>query len=365
MRILFTSGNGWLPEAIGGTQISTHHIIQQASSDGHECAVYCGLVGRGAFGLHMRLQRKLRGRKFSIDHHQGYSVMRTWTPFERGSIRACVADFRPDVAVVQAMGAALMASEFQALGIPVVMYLRNVEFEELGGDISSIDGVRFIANSNFTARAYRDKYGISATIIPPTIEAAKFRSEGPRSHATLINVHPNKGYAIAREVARACPEIPFLFVQGWTLDPDEERRTRDEISELPNVALIPRTPDIASIYGRTKVLLAPSQWEEAWGRVASEAHCSGIPVIGSDRGGLPEAIGPGGIVLRHDAPVQDWVDALRGLWTDAQAYSALSDAARAYAARPQLDTRKQYATFMEEIDRALGIERLQPIYAAG
>ena len=82
-----------------------------------------------------------------------------------------------------------------------------------------------------------------------------------------------------------------------------------------------------TVYGRTKILLAPSKWEEAWGRVASEAHCSGIPVVGSRRGGLPEAIGEGGIVLDYDAPLDDWVASIRQLWNDADHYDRLSAAA--------------------------------------
>src|SRR5262249_21620774 len=59
-----------------------------------------------------------------------------------------------------------------------------------------------------------------------------------------------------------------------------------------------RTDDMRTVYCDTRILLVPSQWEdETWGRVVSEAQLSGIPVITSDRGGLPESVGPGGIVL--------------------------------------------------------------------
>jgi len=44
-------------------------------------------------------------------------------------------------------------------------------------------------------------------------------------------------------------------------------------------------------YGRSRLLLAPSRWVESWGRVASEAQISGLPVIATKSGGLPEAVG--------------------------------------------------------------------------
>ena len=114
-----------------------------------------------------------------------------------------------------------------------------------------------------------------------------------------------------------------------------------------------RTSDMKTVYGRTRILLAPSKWEEAWGRVASEAHCSGIPVVGSRRGGLPEAVGPGGVVLDYDAPLADWVAAVRRLWNDNQEYDRLSGLARSFAGRPELDPDRQFATFFSILDRAV------------
>src|SRR5690606_9611448 len=120
----------------------------------------------------------------------------------------------------------------------------------------------------------------------------------------------------AAEIARRCPEIPFLFVESWKLDGEHRIEVERTLSRLGNVVFEGRTDDMKTVYGRTTILLAPSNWEEAWGRVASEAHCSGIPVIGSRRGGLPEAIGEGGVILDYDAPVEEWVSELRRLWRD-------------------------------------------------
>ncbi|MEL7213958.1 MAG: glycosyltransferase [Pseudomonadota bacterium] len=353
MRILFAGGNGWLPEASGGTQNSTDHLIRESRAQGHECAVYCGFSGRGLFGFRMKVQRKITGRPFSIDHSQGYEVMRTWEPHDPARIKAAVDHFRPDIVVVQTRRSASLGQQFARLGLPVLLYLRNVEFEENDGDVSAIPGAHFIANSDFTAKAYRDAYGITCTVITPTIDFEKYRTETTREFATLINIHPKKGYEIARDMAHACPEIPFLFVEAWTLWDELFKQIMAEIDALPNVTFMRRTSDMSQVYGRTKVLLAPSQWEEAWGRVASEAHCSGIPVIGSDRGGLPQAIGPGGKVLAHEAPIEDWVATLRTLWSDEAAYTELSNAALDYAKRPELCFAPQHRAFLTALEACI------------
>ncbi len=250
MRILYAGGNGWLPEASGGTQSSTDHLIRKATDEGHTCAVLCGLAGRGLFGFRMRLQRKMTGRPFSIDRTLGYEVMRSWDPGDSACVLAAVARFKPDVVVVQTMQSARIGAAFAALGVPVVLYLRNVEFEENGGDVSAVPEARYIANSAFTAAAYKKAYGIECTVIPPTIDREKYRFDTTREFATLINIHPVKGYEIARDMARACPEIPFLFVEAWTLGEEEFATITAEIAALPNATFMRRTSDMSTIYGR-------------------------------------------------------------------------------------------------------------------
>ncbi|MDE2029984.1 MAG: glycosyltransferase, partial [Alphaproteobacteria bacterium] len=138
---------------------------------------------------------------------------------------------------------------------------------------------------------------------------------------------------IAIEVARLCPDIPFSFVEAWPLADDDRAELARRLAELPNVTLLLPQKDMRSVYGACKILLAPSVWNEAYGRVATEAQVSGIPVVASNRGGLPEAVGPGGAILDPESPVEIWAEAVRKLWRDEDAYAALSCAARAHAER--------------------------------
>ena len=90
------------------------------------------------------------------------------------------------------------------------------------------------------------------------------------------------------------------------------------------------------IWARTKLLLAPSLVEEGSGRSASEAQVNGLPVVASNRGALPETVGPGGVILDAHAPIADWVEAVARLMRDPSHYAAVADAARAHAARPEI-----------------------------
>lgn len=108
------------------------------------------------------------------------------------------------------------------------------------------------------------------------------------------------------------------------------RFTRARIRTLPNVTLVPRTTDMAAIYARARILLVPSQWEEAFSRVVVEAQFSGIPALANQIGGLPEAVGNGGLLLPADAPPRHWAAALRRIWDDPAEHARLSRTARAH-----------------------------------
>jgi len=54
---------------------------------------------------------------------------------------------------------------------------------------------------------------------------------------------------------------------------------------------------LARLLNRQRILVVPSRWVEPFGLVALEAIACGCVVVGSDRGGLPGAIGPCGLTF--------------------------------------------------------------------
>ncbi len=350
MNILFATNNGYLPEFSGGVQSSTDYLARQTRKLGHDPAVFAALFGSGLFGLTARVKLKLGQSPVTRDLRLGYPVYRAWYPAET------VADVtrltRPDVAVTQCHGSVELAAAFRRQGVPVVVYFRNVEFNELKGDPSQLEGCSYIANSRFTQARYREAFGIESTVIPPLIERSEYAVKSRQRYVTFINPVEKKGFSKVLEIAAALPDIPFLIVEGWTLAQGQLADLSARLRHLNNVTFRRRTDDMREVYGLTKILLAPSQWEEAWGRVASEAHCSGIPVVGSARGGLPEAIGPGGTVLEHDAPASVWAGAIRDLWADESLYQMKSDAALAYSQRDDMQAEQQMKTFMSVLETA-------------
>ena len=343
MKFLFASGLPHIPQAMGGSQSSTHDLALDLIARGHEAAVLAPLAPTGYVGIRSRVLMKLLRTTTSRDDFLGYPVYRRW--HVDSELDSLIADICPDVAIVQAMHPVPIAKELIRLSVPTIVYLRDVEFQLLGGDPSDLEAARMVSNSEFTARRYKEVYGIDAAVIPPLFRPEHYRTRSSGSNITFVNPFPDKGSELAFEIARRCPEIPFCFVEAWTLTNAQRAVTLEKMKTAPNVTLRRRTQNIRSVYARAKIVLMPSKWEEAWGRVATEAHFSGIPVVASNRGGLPELVGPGGVLLDPDGPVEQWVEAVRRLWTDEAYYKEKSAAALAYAKRP-------------EIDRVLQIEKL-------
>lgn len=341
LRILFATAHPHLPQIAGGLQASTDETMKGLIARGNDVRLLCGLTGAGSLGLRHRIALKLlRGATVS-DDAPGYPTFRAWHPSDPDVAPEVLSAFPADVLLAQGGNAPELVATFGARGVPGLIYFRNVEFDDLRPLLPRLDPLTaYISNSHFTrSRAARD-LGVDSTVIYPLIDADRYRVTPTREKVVFINPHPSKGVSLACDLAALCPDIPFLFIEAWTLDGPEYDAIRARIRALPNVTLLPRTSDMAAIYAQARLVLVPSQWEEAFGRVVAEAQVSGIPALASAIGGLPEAVGKGGILLPPEAPAHHWAAALRQIWDDPAEHARLSQAATGHAART-LDKHRQ------------------------
>lgn len=348
MKILLANAHPYLPQTTGGAQSSMHDLANEFARHGHEVSVLGGFTKQGWIGLQSRVQRKLRRRKYSVDHGLGYPVYRAWNAWE--VVGEVARHMDADVVVPQSWLPLRFAQELRGVDTRVVIYLRNVEIEELGGDPHDVQDVSYVSNSQFTATRWKELIGINSEVVYPLIQRENYETETTRENVTFINPYPQKGLEIALGVAERCPEIQFVFVESWKLLPENMKNLQARLALLPNVALRPPTRDMKSIYSKSRIVLAPSQWEEAFGRIAAEAHYSGIPVVAAARGGLPEAVGPGGVLMEPGAGVDAWAKVVRKLWHDQVFYAEKSRAALDYSMRPEMNR-------TEQIGRLLAIFR--------
>lgn len=184
------------------------------------------------------------------------------------------------------------------------------------------------------------QYKFTNFVLPPPVDWRTYDTQtATGDKITLINLNENKGGKVFHEIAKAMPNKQFLGVHG-SYDPQITQ-------ELPNMTYVMNTPDIMQVYRQTRLLLMPSEYE-SWGRTATEAMCSGIPVICTDTPGLKENCGKAAIYVKDRNNVKEWVKAIEAL-DDEKTYSATSRKAKARSR--ELDPRKaldEFSTWFEE-----------------
>ena len=273
---------------------------------------------------------------------------------------------RPD-AVVGYGGSWLAREVFRrarASGIATAFVLHNFQYPnpETFADVD-----RVCVPSRFAADYHGEALGIDCTVLPNLIDRERIMADQiePR-FVTFVNPSPEKGVwpfaRIAEELGRRRPDIPLLVVEGRG---NEETLAACglDLRVHGNVFLMAHTADPRRFWSKTRVCLLPSLWWENQPLVAVEALSNGIPVIASDRGGLPETLGDAGIVLplpdrltpaTRTLPtaeeVAPWVEAIVRLWDDPGLADEHRRRAREEAKRwdPEI-LEPQYVRFFSEI----------------
>jgi glycosyltransferase involved in cell wall biosynthesis len=212
-----------------------------------------------------------------------------------------------------------------------LLYVHDVGGAELAARLGQeVDAVAAV--SEFVAGAIRD-HGGDAVAVPPLVPLTRYRVATSRTVALLVNPIPQKGLRLALALAGRRPDVEFAFTRCWPIDPRALRALRAAARRLGNVEIRSTTPYPAELYGDARVLLVPSRYPEAWGRVTSEAQASGIPVLASAVGALPAAVGDGGVLIDPEAGLDAWLDGFTRVWDDSPEYALLAARAESNARR--------------------------------
>jgi len=345
VRVLFINPKAYLPQLLGGVETTTRDLVEHLARAGHSAAVMCQLARHDWLWARNRLASRLRGLAFPADEYRGARVYRGYD--HASALAEVLADFRPERLVI--MGGSERSFELAERclesGVRTLFYFHELVALRRDPGHSVPDGVPVLANSHYTAQAVRELLHREAIAIPPLVDPARYRVSTSRKHVTMINPRGLKGGETAVELARACPEIPFQFIEAWRPD-DTVAPLRALAQRLPNVSWRRPTHDMLGVYATTRILLVPSTWEETWGRVVTEAQASGIPALARAVAALPESVGPAGVLMERDAPLQAWVEALRSVWNDQDRYAELVAQAFAFAQRPQAQPAQRVADFL-------------------
>jgi glycosyltransferase involved in cell wall biosynthesis len=170
---------------------------------------------------------------------------------------------------------------------------------------NAMRGSHVVYNSEWVKQ--RLNYKWPSLVVTPPCDCDQYNvCETPEDneYITLISLNENKGGNILYKIAAAMPEKKFLGVVG--------SYDHQIIKECSNVTIVPNTPDILSVYRKTRTLIMPSAYE-SWGRTATEAMCSGIPVVCTETPGLKENCNYAGMYIKDRNNIAEWVRMIRKL----------------------------------------------------
>jgi glycosyltransferase involved in cell wall biosynthesis len=268
----------------------------------------------------------------------------------------------------------------RALRIPLLFELHNFSYSD-PSLFAPTD--RVIVPTEFARQFYRERLDLDCQVLPLVVDLGRVQSGGgcqpakdagdwqsARRYVTFVNPEPRKGVHVFARIAdvlwRRRPDIPLLLVEGAAKRSSLAGLGID-VSGLNNLTVWPNTPDVRNLYAASKLILMPSLIENA-GCIAMEAMTNGIPVVASNRGGLPETIGDAALMIEiparytpetRDLPTEEevlpWVETVIRLWDDAAEYGRWSQAARERAQAWHPDRLSPlYREFFSQIVHAAG-----------
>jgi glycosyltransferase involved in cell wall biosynthesis len=281
MRILFTS-HRFSPD-IGGIEVNSEILARYFASQNHEVCLVTQSVGGGDSAYPFAVRRRPTTKELFALHRWADVVYQN--NIELGSLWPVFFTRKPTVISVRTW---IRANDGRVR--PVDLLKKWV--------LSRADAV--IAISEAIRRDSCD----SAVVIGNPYRSKLFRVvPGVRrrnSVAFLGRFVSDKGVdLLIRAYAEVKDDAEGLTLIGAGPEETSLRRLASELGVEASFTGPLEGEDLVQELNRHAILAVPSRWPEPFGNVALEGMACGCVVVGSDGGGLPDAIGKGGLTFKR------------------------------------------------------------------
>lgn len=329
MKIYFANGRRTYPLFNGGDGILIHDYLLELSRNDHDIMAI-GKINNPDFNESTKtvankltkLGIKLNNIKNTVleyKHNDNYSCKLFSENTFLKQLEIELIKNKPDIILTQLNYSHKVIEIASKLNIKIILFIHdNHAYNFLpinkGKSISYV-----IFNSKNTANHFKQYLDCPHSVIYPCIGEKNYLVKSvDKNYITMINPTENKGGDILFEIIKNMPDEKFLVVKGW-------KKLDSKFMKFKNIKIIDRQYDMRKVYSQTKILLVPSQWEEAFARVVPEAMTSGIPVIASKVGGLLESVGNAGILIDDFVNPKAWVIEIRKLLNNNKYFENISN----------------------------------------
>lgn len=183
-----------------------------------------------------------------------------------------------------------------------LIYLRDIK--------SCYQKSHLIFNSQWMASECKKRFGVTGEIEYPMVDFSALTKNYQINNIVkdkgivFIGDSELKGISIVKKIASILNEFNFyIFTRHIT-----------EKVKINNITYLPWSLESSIPYTYAKLLIVPSKWNEAFGRVSIEAQHLGIPVLVSNRGGLPETVKfDNQFIVQDYLKPKEWVRKIREL----------------------------------------------------
>jgi glycosyltransferase involved in cell wall biosynthesis len=199
----------------------------------------------------------------------------------------------------------------------------------------------------------------------PTLDSAakqysKRVENAPLKLGMLGRVLPEKGLELLLEQLLADQTLNWTLAVGGTGDPDYVESIKTKYAD-PRVTFLGRVEPSDFLSG-VDILVVPSVWNEPFGLVVLEAYSHGVPVVGSNLGGIPEIIEPQSNLLFDVARPETMIGKIHeasALLDDPSAHDRLRQHARKFSHDAMINA------YVELYEGMVCVEERKPSMATG
>jgi glycosyltransferase involved in cell wall biosynthesis len=346
MKLLYAAARPAFPLFLGGAEVSMHEILKAFAISGATCRAV-GLVTEGPTDLRSwagphRLELRGTGgvdlaRPMQLDvvSDVGYPVVNHLLADFQRRLPEHFDEVEPDIVFAQLDRAETVLLHAQRRGARAFHFLRDANnphnFTPYTCAALAPGSFTTICSSYYLEAEAKRKLGIRAEVLHPPIDCDRFARVADartteRSQVVMVNPVESKGGRILRHLIERLPSQGFTLVEGWC--PLSRREWQQ-----PNVTLVARQHNLERVLETAALLLVPSQFPEAFGRVVPEAQAAGVPVLASRHSGLIESHGCDEGMVADYASGEAWLREVDDLLHNRARRESLRQAGRAHCRR--------------------------------